>query len=45
MSKQLFDQQVWLTRAAVERAGGSLHLANSAGGGLAVIELPVERKK
>ncbi len=36
---------LWLTRAAVERAGGSLRLANSAGGGLAVIELPVERKK
>jgi len=35
---------LWLTRAAVERAGGSLHLMNTDGGGLAVIELPVERK-
>lgn len=32
---------LWLTRAAVERAGGRLRLENTANGGRAVIELPL----
>jgi len=34
---------LWLTRAAVERLGGNLRLANSAMGGVATIELPWQR--
>ena len=33
---------LWLTRAAVERRGGRLKLENSAPGGVATIELPLE---
>jgi two-component system sensor histidine kinase RegB len=32
---------LWLTRAAVERLGGSLHLANTAAGAVATLDLPL----
>lgn len=34
---------LWLTRAAVERLGGRLELANSAAGGVATIRLPLRQ--
>ena len=34
---------LWLTRSAVERAGGSLRLENTETGGRAIIELPLRR--